>query len=73
MFASDDFDNLAENETCLINTIETTRSIVYSLKWCNLSNCNWCVSLELGERLLLIFTVGSYRPSGRNGVNSNNL
>ena len=28
MSASDDFDNLAENATCLINSIETTRSMV---------------------------------------------
>ena len=28
MSASDDFDNLDENATCLINSIETTRSMV---------------------------------------------
>ena len=28
MSASDDFDNLAENATCSINSIETTRSMV---------------------------------------------
>ena len=28
MSASDDFDNFAENATCLINSIETTRSMV---------------------------------------------
>ena len=58
MSVSDDFDNLAENATCLINSIETTRSMVlkvYSLKWCSLSNCNWCVSLDAVEIITLMF------------------
>ena len=58
MSASDDFHNLAENATCLTNSIETTRSMVkfikfYSLKWCSLSNCNWCVSLDAVEIITL--------------------
>ena len=55
MSASDDFDNLAENATCLINSIETTGSMVkfITLKWCSLSNCNWCVSLDAVEIITL--------------------
>ena len=33
MSASDDFDNLAEKATCLINSIETTRSMVKFIVW----------------------------------------
>ena len=40
---------------------------LYSLKWCSLNNCNWCVSLDIAYILALTLNVrtraGTNTPS----------